>query len=293
MSKFHQFREDGNEGEDEKEDGENGRNNIINLIDRLEESGIPSPINKNSNNIIDNFDNSSIYTKRTQKSYNKSQKTNVNVKIPEEDLTSSNYNDDNISKSIKEQKPITNYNLINLEINLNIDKEKHFQYKIAQNLPKTETTDGNISSFNDTSNNMLANPFDMSKYYLNRPKNYNNYSIKDIDLNVDENKKEDNNGNNDNNNNNNKNESKKKKSHKKLENSNKILTNIMILKNNSCTEKNRCKKYTVKKNQNPHFICKINCQCPRISYLVLFRNVCIISIIVSSFVFYWLILFCD
>ena len=292
MSKFHQFRDDGNEGEDEKEEGD-GKNNIINLIDRLEETGITSSINKKPNNVNDNHDNSSIFTKRTQKSYNKSQKSNANVKIPEEDFNNS-CNEDKTSKSIKEQNPTTNYNLINLEINLNIDRKKHIQYKIAQKLPKIETTEGtNISGFNDTSNNMLTNQFDVNKYYfINKPKffnqiqNYNDRDNKNVDLNVNEKKNEDNN-----NNNNNKKDNKNKNSAKKLPESNKGLSNSLQLKDSSFMEKSKTKKYTVKKN--PTFICKIKCQCPRISFLVLFRNVCIFSIIVSSFIFYWLILFCN
>lgn len=291
MSKFQQFHDDLTVNEIEYY--KNGKNNIINLIDRLEELGIPSPKNKKSNNDNYNYDNSSIFSKRTQKSYNKSPKANVNIKIPDEDFNNYNntsYNDDVISKSIKQQKPTKNYSLINLEINLNIDKENHIR-QLAQKLQKIENTEGNISTFNDTSNNMLTNPFDIYKININSPKNFeqlqnfSNYNSKDIDLNTAQNKNEVNNEKN-------KNDNKKKKQIKKLGDSNKFFfSNTIKLKNSSFMGKNKSKKNIVKKKHS--FIFKMKCQCPNINFLNLFKNACIIFIIISAFVIYCLTLFRD
>ena len=149
-----------------------------------------------------NTDFTSQHSKRTKNSSNNSDKNyennNINIKLYEDDLNKNN-SSSIVNKSIKTN---TNSNKINkndIEINFEQDNIKNNNiYKrknekdinnnqlnlqnnkyILTSLEKNYKTEKNNISIYDTSFNKLYNPYDYSKFFLNKPNNISLLKNKD------------------------------------------------------------------------------------------------------------------
>ena len=176
------------------EDDESDPKNINNIINKYESKIGNLADNKNKNKINDIIDNkSSDFTsqnsRRTKNSSNFSQKNKIgNIKVLIED-SNNNYSSSIGSKSIKSNKNSKNININDVEINIeNINNINHNINNVnkininneIKNIPtnlnikndqKIMDKNNNNTSIYDTSFNMLFNPFDYNKFFLNKPKN--------------------------------------------------------------------------------------------------------------------------
>ena len=179
------------------EDDENEPKNINNIINKYESKLMNLNSNKNKdkvNNIIENKSNDLIsqYSKRTKNSSNFSHQFSdenkiSNIKFLIED-SSKNISSSIGSKSIKTNENSNNLNINDIEINNdNINNIKHNINKLnnldtKDDIKKISTNQhtknnqkifekNNNTSFYDTSFNMLFNPFDNNKFFLNKQKN--------------------------------------------------------------------------------------------------------------------------
>ena len=281
--------------------------NDINKIIKKYESNIMILNNNKSENIIKkdelidrkNTDFTSQYSKRTKNSSNNSDKTyennnNINMKLYEEDLNK-NISSSIVNKSIKTN---TNSNKINkndIEINIqnniknnNINdinnknfnnKNLHNNQNVLLSLEKNYKTDKNNTIY-DTSFNMLYNPYDNSKFFLNKSKNIsllkdNNSKIIRSIINIQE-------------------EQLKKelplKKNNKINNEDKYISKKYNKYLKKLFKKKKKGKNIKKKNKldlNNH---KKKCNC--LNWLIMIRNILIFIIISSAVIFYTFVFFC-
>lgn len=176
------------------EDDENEPKNINNIINKYESKITTLNINKNKiNDIIDkSSDFTSQNSRRTKNSSNFSHKINGQNKIGNIqfliDDSSKNISSSIGSKSIKSNKNSKKININDIEINIgNINKINHNINKlnnidVNDEIKKVSTNQNtsnnqkifeknNNTSIYETSFNMLFNPFDNNKFFLNKPKN--------------------------------------------------------------------------------------------------------------------------
>ena len=176
------------------EDDENEPKNINNIINKYESKITTLNINKNKiNDIIDkSSDFTSQNSRRTKNSSNFSHKINGQNKIGNIqfliDDSSKNISSSIGSKSIKSNKNSKKININDIEINIgNINKINHNINKlnnidVNDEIKKVSTNQNtsnnqkifeknNNTSIYETSFNMLFNPFDNNKFFLNKHKN--------------------------------------------------------------------------------------------------------------------------
>lgn len=175
------------------DDDENEPKNINNIINKYESKITTLNINKNKINDIDkSSDFTSQNSRRTKNSSNFSNKINSENKIGNIQFLiddSSKNNSSSIgSKSIKSNENSKKININDIEINIgNINKINHKINKlnnidVNDEIKKVSTNQNtnnnqkifeknNNTSIYETSFNMLFNPFDNNKFFLNKPKN--------------------------------------------------------------------------------------------------------------------------